>query len=180
MTGIILEGIPFAGKSRLLANLRAHPALAARSSLLLLGSPYTEDGAGERSEQLMYSLLAALEPLRVLTVESAGLRADAGARLLYVFERFHLTNILRHAGGDRGMLKRVEGMMRFYRPTTVLLTVSEEVLAQRLAAAGQPAGRVGELLAQQAAYEDLAANCSLPTIIVPADEDAVERVARLL
>jgi len=163
MTGIILEGIPFAGKSRLLANLRAHPALAARSSLLLLGSPYTEDGAGERSEQLMYSLLAALEPLRVLT-----------------FERFHLTNILRHAGGDRGMLKRVEGMMRFYRPTTVLLTVSEEVLAQRLAAAGQPAGRVGELLAQQAAYEDLAANCSLPTIIVPADEDAVERVARLL
>jgi thymidylate kinase len=192
MNGIILEGIPCTGKSTLLRALRAHPALAPRQSLLVLSDLYTEraaDGAPERFEHHMYRLLAAVEPLRVLTVESEALRGVDSARLIYLFERFHLTNILRHAGGDLDMLRRVEGMMRFYQPLTVLLHLAPELIEERLRSAGEAAWRAhgddvaaaaARLAALQEDYVRLAAACTLPTVTIAADDEALERVAELV
>ncbi|MCC7493007.1 MAG: hypothetical protein IT204_11685 [Fimbriimonadaceae bacterium] len=140
MQGLILEGIPAVGKSRALAALRARPSFQGRASTLVLGEQYTEraveaveDVAAVRYERLMYRLLAALEPLRVLSVEGRVFQGSGAARRLrYVFERFHLTTVVLHAGGDQTMLRRIENTLRVYQPQVVLLTVSPEELSPRL------------------------------------------------
>lgn len=140
MHGVILEGIPAVGKSRVLTALRASDAFRQQPSTLVLGEHYTEravehrpDHDGVRHERLMYRVLAALEPLRVLSVDGPLFqRHDGRAALRYVLERFHLTNVLCHAHGDRAMLHRVENTLRLYHPTVVLCTVAPELLEARL------------------------------------------------
>lgn len=194
MTGIILEGIPGCGKAQVLRELRGHPRLTARGSMLVLSSPYTERAIEhriarppERYEQLVYRLLAALEPLRVLTVEGSLFARQPAAQLVWLFERFHLTNVIRHGGGDPGMLKRMEGMMRFYNPQTVLLTLSADALAERVAqlpAPADPAALTAQYLALQQSYVELAARSTLPTHTLVVDElgvaGVVNKVAELL
>lgn len=207
MTGIIVEGIPGCGKAEALARFRAHPRAAALRSLVVLGEHYTERAiehrqqrAPERYEQLMYRILAALEPLRVLTVEGDVFEQEPAARLVYLVERFHLTNVLRHADGDPMMLKRVEGMMRFYNPHTLLIVADPGQLEARLraAAAQRPAawraglwagGEDWETAARwcaelQEGYLRLAAHCTLPTEVIDVStvgvEGVVERMVALV
>jgi len=138
--GLILEGIPAVGKSRTLAELRASESFRQRASTLILGEHYTEravehrpDPDGVRHERLMYRVLAALEPLRVLSVDGPLFQRQHGqAALRYVLERFHLTNILCHAHGDEAMLQRVENTLKLYHPTLVLLTIAPEQIDERL------------------------------------------------
>ena len=140
MHGIILEGIPAVGKSRTLAALRASDSFRQRASTLILGEHYTEravehrpDPDGVRHERLMYRVLAALEPLRVLSVDGPLFKVQDGkAALRFVLERFHLTNILTHARGDEAMMQRVENTLALYHPTIVLLTVDDTVIDARL------------------------------------------------
>ncbi len=188
MNGVILEGIPAVGKSRVLAALRERPSFQRRLSTLVLSEHYTEravegeeDVAAVRYQRLMYRLLAALEPLRVLS--SQGRVFDNGgdkARLRYVFERFHLTNVLTHGGGNPGMLREIENAMRIYHPVTFLLVVEATEIADRLADTLPRRNdgwreflfRHGETMAdvaayyaeQQAGYRELAGASSLPTL----------------
>ena len=202
-SGIIIEGIPCAGKSTLLAEVRAHPAFLARQSVLMLSEHYTEraiegrpDQRPERYEQLMYRLLAAIEPLRVLTVESDVRRRRPSAQLLWILERFHFTNLIRHADGDLAMLKRIEGMMRFYRPTTVVITVPPEQIEAQLAASleqrndawrefvfsfGADLPTVAQVFIRwQEQYLALAEASGLPTLVVPMGEQARDALLRLI
>jgi len=138
--GIILEGIPAVGKTRTLEALRAAESFRHHPSTLILGEHYTEravehrpDRDGVRHERLMYRVLAALEPLRVLSVDGPLFRTQDGkATLRYVLERFHLTNVLCHGHGDEGMLARVENTLKLYQPTIVLCTVAPELIGDRL------------------------------------------------
>ncbi len=140
MRGLILEGIPAVGKSRVLSALRGLPSFQERTSTLILGEHYTERAVEQleelsavRYERLMYRILAALEPLRVLSVEG---RVFGGAgearRLRYVLERFHLTNVLNHGHGDGAMLRRVENTLRVYEPVVVLCVVDPGLVDARL------------------------------------------------
>lgn len=139
MKGIILEGIPASGKSRVIAALRQQPTFLRQHSTIVLGEHYTERAiehlaaqTPDRYEMHMNRVMACLEPLRVLTVDGK-VFADHGARirLRYVLERFHLTNVARH-GGDEMMLRRVENTLNPYHPTVVLLTVPPEQIEARL------------------------------------------------
>ncbi|MBI5835160.1 MAG: hypothetical protein HZB16_22880 [Armatimonadetes bacterium] len=202
-SGIVIEGIPCAGKSCLLAEIRAHPTFLARQSVLMLSEHYTEraiegrpDQRPERYEQLMYRLLAAIEPLRVLTVESDVLRRRPDAQLLWVLERFHFTNLIRHANGDLDMLRRIEGMMRFYRPTTVVITVPPEQIEAQLAGSldhrnvawrdfvfslGPDLASVAQVFTQwQEQYLALAEASTLPTMVVPMGEQARQALLGLI
>lgn len=139
MNGVILEGIPAVGKTRVLQALRERDSFQRRSSTLVLGEHYTERAIEQapaapasRYEKLMYRLLACLEPLRVLTVEGQVFQGAGELQLTYLFERFHLTNILTHGGSDLAMLQRVENTLRLYYPTVVLLTVAEDEIETRL------------------------------------------------
>lgn len=201
MNGLILEGIPAVGKSCALQALRACPEFQQRLSTLILSEHYTEravehveEVAPVRYERLMYRLLAALEPLRVLGVEGP-VFADGGAkaRLRYVFERFHLTNILAHANGDLAMLHRVENTLRVYQPVTVLLTVDpaeieprlQDTLARRnpgwqtwLLRQGRDLPAVAAHFAdQQQRYRELLAAASLPGYELNVSELGYETVA---
>ena len=202
-SGIIIEGIPCAGKSTLLAEVRAHPTFLARQSVLMLSEHYTEraiegrpDQRPERYEQLMYRLLAAIEPLRVLTVESDVLRRRPSAQLLWVLERFHFTNLIRHADGDIDMLRRIEGMMRFYRPTTVVITVPPEQIETQLAVSleqrndawrefvfslGDDLPTVAQVFIRwQEQYLALAQASVLPTLVVTMGEQARDALLGLI
>ncbi len=151
MHGLILEGIPAVGKSRTLAELRASESFRQRASTLILGEHYTEravehrpDPDGVRHERLMYRVLAALEPLRVLSVDGPLFQRQHGqAALRYVLERFHLTNILCHAHGDEAMLQRVENTLKLYHPTLVLLTIAPAQIDERLARQPEGGTRAG-------------------------------------
>ncbi|NUQ01229.1 MAG: hypothetical protein HUU35_15380 [Armatimonadetes bacterium] len=201
MTGLVLEGIPGVGKSRLLAALRELPEFQARPSTLVLAEHYTERAietavapAAVRYERLMYRVLSALEPLRVMTVEGRVFGAEK-TRLRYVLERFHLSNVVLHAAGDRALLRRVENTLRLYHPSTLLLLVEpseiearlEDSLARRntcwrdyLFRHGRDLPEVAEHFArQQEAFQALAADSSLPVEVLDMSATSLADAARL-
>ncbi|MBI2302185.1 MAG: hypothetical protein HYU66_25055 [Armatimonadetes bacterium] len=203
MKGIILEGIPAGGKTRLIDALRRRPELLARPSTLVLGEHYTERAVEglphpgpHRYEQLAYRVLGMLEPLRVMTIEG---RVFGGSgvdlRLRYILERFHLTAAACHAAGDLGMFRRIENALLPYHPLLVLVTLPPERIEERLrdTLPRRPEcwrqflfrqGATWEAIAsfytaQQTLYRELLAHSRLPTLEIDGTREPEEAAAEL-
>lgn len=202
MKGILLEGVPSVGKSTVLGFLRRHPALAQAPSLLVLADHYTELAAGrvgrrlQRRERLLYRVLGALEPLRVLSVEAPIFAENDILQLRFVLEGFHLAVAAGYGDSDRNVFDRIEKALLPYHPLLVLLRAGRETYAERLREALEERpeevtrrmARLGdsfdamltEGLALQDRFLELFAVSRLETLLIDLDQTALDEAAAML
>lgn len=175
MNGLLLEAALPGLIGATVEQLCARPSFTNRRSFLVLDDAYTLGTlrAGEltvaRAERLVYRVHAALEPLRVLGLESPALAGDAEAQFRYLAPHLHLTPVLEV--GDEEMLTRLDNTARLYNPVLVMLTVPERSLSP-------------ECRARQAMMLELLSQSTLPSEVIDVEAlghgRAAERLEALL